>query len=458
MEIVRENKDPLNAVIKVRIERDDYESKYNDQLKNYRGKAHLKGFRKGKTPMEVIRKMYGKAVLIDVVNEVLEQEMQKYLTDNNIKILGQPLPSKEHPPQNFETRNLGDFEFKFDIGLSPEFDLEGLSKSEKFQLNLIKITEKMIDKQLDHAKLRMGKEENPEQDILADDIITLQVRELENEAIKEIGHESTFKIDVKAIADKVKNEILKKRKGDKIRINIFKLEDDRSIDYVRKYYLKLADDDKKTVGESFEATIIEVSRVIPAELNQAFFDNFFGTGNVSSVDEAREKIKSSIDQSFRRQGEAILYAEFQKRLMEKNKLSLPDDFLQRWLQSGENELTLEQVKEQYSSFAENLQWTLIENRIKKDFSLKVEEEELRDHFKQRIQEYMRGYPMSEDMLKSSTDRLMQDKEQLQRAYDEIMSDKIFDTIHKSVSIKEKRLDEDKFRKKLEEAEKNRSKG
>ena len=458
MEIIRENIDPLNAVIKVKIERDDYESKYMDQLKSHRGKAHLKGFRKGKTPMEVIRKMYGRSVLIDVVNEVLEKQLQAYLTDNKVEILGQPLPSKEHPIQNFETRNLGDFEFKFDVGLSPDFELQGLSKSEKFQLHLVKITNEMVDNQLEQARRRLGKEEHPGQDILIDDIIRLNARELEEDHVKENGLESSFRIEVKMLADKkVQNELLQKHKGDKIRINIFKLEKDRTEAYVRKYFLKLTDGDEKVVGEWYEATIEEVIRITPAEVNQEFLDNYFGPGNVSSLEEAREKIKVNLDQSYRRQGEAMLYADFQKGLMKKNNISLPDEFLHRWLQSGENDLTEDQVKEQYSSFAENLQWTLIENRIKKNYKLNVEEEELHDYFKHRIQEYMRGYPMSDEMLRGSVDRLMKDEDQLRRAYDEIMSDKIFDTICKSVTIKEKRLNEDAFRQKLLEAEKNRRK-
>ncbi|MCO6478063.1 MAG: trigger factor [Phaeodactylibacter sp.] len=444
--VVREDIDNLNAVLTVTLEKEDYEPKFNSELSKYRKQANMKGFRKGKTPLSVLKKMYGKSVLADVINEMLQKELYGYLTDEDISILGQPLPSESQEPVSFELKGLEDYTFKFDLGLAPEFEVEGVGPENTFEKIEVEVSEEMVDEELEAARKRHGERKFIEEDIRENDMAKLSAKELDGDEIKADGVESEFSLLVSSISDaEAKEQLLNGKKGDTFRFNLFDLEEDKDEKYVRKYFLELSDDDDREVGRHYEVTVEEVSRIEPAELNQEFFDKFFGEGEVSSEEEAREKIRGQIEKFYNNQSEALLFRDMQEKLMEINKPELPESFLKRWMKASNENLTDEIIEKEYDNFAQNLQWSLIRSKLVKRFDIKVEREEVLETLKNRVRSYFGGVaPGMEHIIDSTAARLMEDEKQAGQAYDEVLSDKLYEALAAEVEIAPKKVSREDF--------------
>ena len=444
--IVREDIDNLNAVLTVTLEKKDYEPKFKSELNKYRKEASMKGFRRGKTPISVLKKMFGKSALADVINRMLQEELSTYIDKESISLLGQPIPSENQEPIDFDVRALEDYNFKFDLGLAPEFELEGLSENNQFERYKVKITDELIDKDLEETRKRASKPTHPEEDIAEDDVLTLEVKELDGDSHKEGGLESEFSISPKDIFDEAtRKAVLGKKKGETLSINIFKLEKEGNEQYAKRYFLKLEAEADVTFNEMFEATIKEVTRQEEATLDQGFFDKAFGPGVVNSEEEAREKIKENLEQYYIRQAESLLFRDFQDSLIEKNELPLPNAFLKRWMLATNEETTKAQIEQQYDTFTKNLQWELIRGKIAKQFEIKVEDEDILEVLKKRVRSYFGGAQnIPEDLIASSAQRLLEDEQQVRQAYDEAISDKLFDIINEKVNIKTKDIESEAF--------------
>jgi len=241
--VVREDIDNLNAVISVSIEKADYESSFKSELKKVAKQAQVKGFRKGKTPISFVKKMYGPSILMDTVNNILQEEMSKYLQDDKTNYLGQPIPAENQDKVDFDPNNLSDFEFKFDAGIAPELKIKGADKKTKLEQYKIKVDDKMLDEELENIKKRLGERELDEEKILEGDLVKLSVKELDGKKVKEGGVESEFSLVWEKIADKkLQKALLKQKKGDTFTVNPFKVEKDAEEKYVKKYFLGMEDD------------------------------------------------------------------------------------------------------------------------------------------------------------------------------------------------------------------------
>ena len=427
----------MQAELLVTIEKDQYEPKLQNELKKYQQKAQMKGFRKGRVPMSVIKKMYGKAVLADVVNEQVQSELSGYFESEKLDILGQPLPSTQQRSYDFGLNNLDDFEFSFDIGLAPEFELNGLTKDTTFIKPVVIVSDEMIDEELELAQKRKGKEIHPEKDFKDTDVLLIEATEVVDDGDTE-AHQTKFRIMLNRIADEdLRKEILKKKIGERINFDIFSLEKDQPDEYVRKYLLNLKEDEMdRAIRPKFEGLIAEVTRIEPAKLEQEFFDTNFGEGKVNNVEQARQSIKEDIATYYNRQSEALLFRDFQEKLLEMNPVTLPDLFLKRWLVEGNKDLKSDAIEQEYDAFAKNLIWTLIENKIKKESDLTVEQEEVKEILRGRVLQYMGNYPFTPEMLDDTVNRLMGDQEQVRKAYEEKLSDKVFDVVVEAVQIDE----------------------
>ncbi len=444
--VVREDIDNLNAVLTVTLEKEDYEPKFKSELSKYQKQAHMKGFRKGKTPMSVLKKMYGKSVLADVINEMLQKELYGYLTEEDIKILGQPLPSESQEPINFELKELDNYTFKFDLGLAPEFEVEGVGPENTFEKMEVEVSGEMIDEELEAARKRHGERKFIQEDIRENDMVKLSAKELDGDEIKEDGLESEFSLLVNSISDEeARQQLLGGKQGDTFRFNLFELEEDKDEKYVRKYFLELSDDDDREVGQHYEVTVKEVSRIEPAGLNQEFFDKFFGEEEVSSEEEAREKIRGQVEKFYNSQSEALLFRDMQEKLMELNKLELPESFLKRWMKASNENLTDEVIEKEYENFAQNLQWSLIRSKLVKRFDVKVEREEVLETLKNRVRSYFGGVaPGMEHIIDSTAARLMEDEKQVEQAYDEVLSDKLYEALAAEVEIVPQKVSLEEF--------------
>ncbi|MCB9302256.1 MAG: trigger factor [Lewinellaceae bacterium] len=443
--VVREDIDNLNSVLTVTIEKDDYASRFDSELSKYRKQAHMKGFRKGKTPASVLKKMYGRGVLADVINDLLQKELYDYLSKEDIKILGQPLPSDSQAPIDFDVRELQEYVFKFDLGLAPEFEVQGIDKSSTYRKLQVEITDEMVEEDLKAARQRHGERLLVEEDIQENDILKLSARELENGQPKEGGVESEFSLLVRSIANEpARKELLSKKKGDTLSLDLFELESDKDEKYIRRYFLNLDEDDQREVGREYEVAINEVSRIEPAELNQEFFDKYFGPGQVSNEEEARAKVREYMEKHYGAQAEGLLYRDIQEGLMEKNALELPEAFLKRWMKAANENVSDEIIEREFPEFVKNLQWSLIRSKLARQFDIKVEKEELLENFKDRVRNYFGGggmgnMPDMEGLITNTAQRLMEDEKQREQAFEEILADKLYHAIVEVVSVEPDQL-------------------
>ena len=443
--IVREDKDNLSAVLTLTITKEDYADKLNAELNKYRKKAHMKGFRKGKTPMGFIKKMYGRAILADVVNETLQKELSRYLTEEKLTILGQPLPSEDQEEFDFDVSNLGNFEFKFDLGLAPEFEIEGLSDASQFERYAVNVDAAMVDKDMEQARKRGGEQQSVDDVITAGDMLTINAEELDGEEVKEKGWASTFNVLLDHVGtEELRQELLGKSKGHTFHFDVNNIEKGSSPEHIRKYILQVGEEDAEVeIGDHFKGVIDDIKRVQPAELNQEFFDKVFGEGKVSSEEEARSLIEEEIVKHYDRQAESLLFRDFQDTLLEKNQLELPNEFLHRWLKASNENLDDEQIEKEYDNFAKNLQWSLIRSKIAKQFDITVKDEEIFEGFKARVRNYFQGYG-DELVILNTANRLMEDESQVENMYQELMSDKLFEAIREVVTIKDKKTSSEEF--------------
>lgn len=445
--VAREDIDNLNTLITVTIEKADYTPKFERELSKQRDKAHMKGFRKGKTPVSVLKKMYGKPILADVINELLQEKLFEYLDEHKIQYLGQPLASEDQKSVDFNLQDLQDFEFVFELGLTPQFELNGLSKESIFKLQEIIIEDEVVQEEIDSARKQYGERVSAEDNIEEEDMLTFTAKEMAGDAPKEGGIETTFKILVSNIADPATKEtIMGIRVGDTLVVNIYELEEGKDADFVNRYLLSLEPGQEGPESPMFEISLADIVSVVPAEMDQAFFDKVFGEGQVSSEEEAKEKIRSEIASHYTKQAEALLFRDFQNFLMEANTLSLPDAFLKKWLLSSNEELNEDQLEREYPYFAKNLHWTLIRNKLADMFGIRVTRQEIVDQYKNRIRAYLGNMSsINDDMLNDIAQSVMKDEKEVEKISDEIFSDKLFDVIKEHVSVEMAPVSIEEFR-------------
>ena len=444
MKALRTDHDALNVSISLTIEKADYESKFNEELGKYRTKAHLKGFRKGKTPMTTIKRMYGKAVLADTINNVLQEKLTGYLKDEKIEYLGQPIPSEGQENFDFNVKDLGNFEFLFDLGLAPEFDVKGVDETDSVKRYKLEIPESTIMEELDIARKRAGTEIYPEDSIEEQDILTIHAVELDGKEKKEGGWQTSFTLLVNQMADdKLKKKVLKMKKGDSFDFDITKIEKNQDEKYVRKYLLNLEEGDDREIGSLFSGTINKISRIEPAEMNQDFFDKNFGPDTVKTEEEAKAKVEESLQSYYSEQTKSLMFREIMDSLMEKNEMELPVEFLKRWLKLNNEKATDEVIEAEFDPFSKNLKWNLIRSKLEKRFEVEAKPEDIKEAFKNQIQSYFGGNAPDID-LDAMADRLMQNNEQFSKVYEEVMAEKLFTAITEFIQVEEETISLDDF--------------
>lgn len=444
MKIDFNKKDDLNAQISISIENEDYSGKLENELRNYQKKSNLKGFRKGKTPKSMIRKMYGKSLLADIVNQKIQEELGGYLKDNEIEFLGQPIPSEDQTLINFDPNSKQSYDFTFDLGLTPDFEINGIKTPFKYYDAII--TDEDIETEWERYRKQKGERVDVEENFEDNDYITFNAVELENGEVKPKGLETTISILVSVVDDQeVKDKILSAKKGDKIQFNVNTLEKERSEEYVRKYILKLGEEEMdRDYNPEFEGEIVEVKRVVPAEVNEEFITSVFGE-EIKTEEEAKDSIKKEIKSYYDSQADAILFRDIQNKIMEESEIHLPDAFLKRWIEFNNDKLGPEEVAKEYENyFADNLRWTLIRNKLVKKHEIEVQPEDIHNEMRTRVMRYAGGYNLGEDFINQTVQRLMQDQKQVEDAYEEILSSMVFDTLKDDVELDKEEIEQDKL--------------
>ena len=434
MDITRENIDALNAVVKVDIIADDYQSKVDKILVDYRKKADIPGFRKGHVPMGMIKKQYGKSVMIDEVNKLLQDELNKYLTEEKIEILGNPIPRIQ---ENFswDTKS---FSFEFELGLVPQFEVN-LNSKKKITQYVINADKSLIDKEVENLQSRYGKMSSV--DVI--DEKTNVTGTFVNEE-KEIEKKSTINLsDIKGktnlkkfIGGKVGDVIELKTKG------LF------SEDSKLMAALGLSSDETKGLNIKVLFTIEETTEIELADLDQELFDKLFTDGSVKSVTELRNKIKEDAEKQFQQQADQQLLNSVTEFLIDNTSFELPSEFLQKWLATaGEKQLTPEQAAEEYSKSEKGLRYQLIQEKILKDNDIKLDYEELKEYAKGFIRTQMAqfGNMNPEDSeLDDIANRILANKEEARKLQDQLLSQKLMTFYKEKMTFKTKKVSYEGF--------------
>lgn len=451
MNITKENINELNAVVTVKIEKKDYEATVNDTLKDYRKKANMPGFRPGKVPAGLVKKMYGKAVLAEEVNKVLSSNLTKYLVEEKLNILGEPLPNDEKTPEiDWETAE--DFEFVFDIAIAPEPEVK-LDKRKKYPLYKIQVDEESIDKQVDAYSNQFGQnvkvdEEAAEKDTLRGDFAQLDAdgNELE-EGIK--AEQVVIAIDLMK-DEEVKNAAIGKKEGDVLVFDPMKVYDNK---HEVGNLLSVSHEEAEKLEGDFKFTISEVLRFEKAELNEDLFKKAFGEETeIKTLEDFRAKLKTEMENNFVQSSNYKFALDSRDILVEKIKMELPEEFLKRWLKATNKELTDEQIENDFDNFMKDLRWQLIKDKLTKDNEVDVKEEDIKDAAKEMALMQFRQYgmfTMPDDYLNNYADQILQNEEERRRIVTKVQEDKIIEIIKSNVNVDEKEISLEDFNKLLE---------
>lgn len=441
MNITKKDIDSLNAEITISVTPADYEPKVKEGIKKVQRQAAMPGFRPGKVPEGMIKKQYGTQIMVDEINKLLNDSIYKFIEENKLDILGNPLP-KQDTPVDFE--NQTNFEFTYQIGLAPQFDVQ-LSNSVSFNYKTVKIDDELVEKYVKDVRRNYGKPVNP--DVASEkDVVFVDINELdETGAIKAGGVFKSTSIGL----DRMKNEPAKAKligvkKDDKIVVNandLYETALDKSV--------SLGID--KEVAESFNSnlqlTVKNIARLEDADLDQDLFDKIYGPGTVTTEEEFRNKIKHELGLMFQVDADRFLQQEIEKTLVDKLGLALPDSFLKRWLMAvNEKPITEEQLEKEYPMYAKSMQWKLIENKIIKNNNIVVSPEEATDEAKAYIRsEYAKyGQQASEEEVNKIAATLLSKEKEAQKIFENMYTRKVLDLVKSTCSLNTKEVSYDDF--------------
>jgi trigger factor len=448
MNIIKENIDDLNALLKVEIKKADYEENVEKVLRDYRKKANVKGFRPGMVPIGLVKKMYGKAVELDEINKLVSESIHKYLHDEKVEILGDPLPKEDQEQINFDTQE--DFTFTFELGLTPQFDIK-LSKKNKVNYYQISVDEKMKNDFIANYTRRFGEfvmaDKSEEKDMLKGNIAELD----ENNIPAEDGlkaENTTISIDIMK-DEKIKKTFIGKKIDDEIDFDLRKaLPNDFEIAGI----LNRKKEEVADVNSKFRFIIKEIKRFKPAETDQELFNKVYGEGVINSQEEFMNKVEEDIVISLKRESDYKAMVDVKNLTIEKTDFSLPEVFLKKWLLKVNEKTTEEQIDKEFESFKSDLKWQLIRNKVARENELKITEEELQKEAENitRYQFQQYGlYYATDEQIGNYAKEMLKREEEAKRIAEKILEEKAIEKLKEVVKLEDKKITAEEFNKLFE---------
>ena len=451
MDIIKENIDALNATIKVHVVKEDYEEKINKVLKDYKRKMNMPGFRPGMVPFNLVKKMYYKPVLADELNNLVIDSVFKYIYDEKLEILGEPLPDeKDEKPIDLD--NDTEFDFAFNIGLSPQFDLK-VSAKDKIPYYIIKVDKEGLNKAIENIQQRYGDfvktDVSDDKSFIKGSVI--QLDEENNPAEEGIINEDSS-LSVAVIKDsKIQSSFVARKENDVIDFDIKKaFPNDTEIAAI----LKTDKDKSADISGNFRFTIKEINTFKKAEVNQELFDKMYGKDIVKSEEEFKDKITDEMKTMYTNDSDYKFNIDVKDYLVKKHKFDLPAEFLKRWLlKINKEKYSKEDIDKEFDNFEKDLKWQLIGNRIRKENSIEVNEEEIKDHARQVALMQYRQYGISnvpDDILNNYVTQILANEQEKRRIADMVSDQKVFKYLKENVKLDEKEITLEKFNKMFED--------
>lgn len=435
MNISKTDIDKLNAVVNISIDKKDYEQKVHTILKDYRKKANIPGFRKGHVPFGMIKKQYEKAVIVDEVNKLIQENLDNYIKKEKLELLGNPLPKEKN---NSIDWNHGNMQFEFELGLAPKFEikLDVLKKVTHYQIEPDK---KMIDEQINHIQNQYGK---------------IKAKKKIEKGFEINAQFKNEEIDLDTMANFTMKDI-KSRKAIKL-LNESEVGSNLNLpskglfidNTTAKRVLSLDDENLKKLSKlDLTLEIKEVNERIPAEINQDLFDKLYKPGTVKSEKELKDKIKEGLQAQFKPQSNQKLMNDISETIVEKTKFKLPSDFLKKWIRSsGKEPMSEEAAIDEYNKSEKGIRYQLIEGKIISDNNLKMTFEELKEFTETLIKKQMSQYGQmpEKEKLDGIVSNVLSNKEETKRISDQLMGDKMLKFFIEKAPLKRKKVAFDAF--------------
>jgi len=442
MNITQEKIDDLNAIVKIELKSEDYKEKYESALKAYRKRVDMPGFRAGQVPMSLVKKRYGKAILAEEINTIIQQSLSQHITENQLKVLGNPLP-KETDDQGGDWDNPTDFNFVYELGLAPEVDVK-LTAKQKFEYHKVKVDDELIDRQMSDLAKRYGKMSEPEA-AGENDLIVGTLIELDGKEIKAGGIMNDTTISLEHLKDKKsKKALLGAKPEDEINVDLSKLS---TSDADLAKLLDMPITEAKTVKSDFLLRVKEVKSIEAAEYNPELFDKLFGPEVIKTEEEFKARTKEDLEKMFADDAEKIFRRKMVEQLIDNTKIDLPDAFLKRWItETSEKEMTPEVLEQEYPLYKRSLSWQLIENTIAKEHDVKVTAEDAKAKAKEMMaaQYAQYGLPLDEEQLDAFAAQSLAKEEDSKYIYDMLVEERIAEAVKSKVKLVEKELPYEDF--------------
>ena len=440
MNITLDQPSATDGLIKIKLTESDYRPKVEEKVKEYSRKMNIKGFRQGKVPSGVVRKMFGKSILVEEVNHLLSHSVSDYIKEKKLNILGDPIPNHEKARLiDWETQK--DFEFEFQVGLVEDFTVD-LSSNVKIKSHVIEVDQKVIDEAVENVKKQFGNITYPEVSGATDNLF--------GEVTDVAGNKKSSYLPVSKIAMTEQKKFIGLKKDDELSFEVEKISTDLP---TIAQAINVTEDEAKNSNGTYLLKINNISHVEPAELNQELFDKVFGKDVVKNEEEFLIKIKETISENYKRETDHLLEHEIQHYLVDHTNVNMPDSFLKTWLKaSGDGKITDEIIGKEFNDYKSGLKWDLIKNKIAEDHKINVESGEVKTRAKQLIAQQFGGPAIAEqlgDKFDAIADNYLAGQdgkgENFMRLYNQIRSEKIMTMIRENITISEKKVSLESFK-------------
>jgi len=443
MNITQEKTGDLSASIKIELTPVDYEENVNKILKDHQRKANIPGFRPGHVPFGLIKKQYGVAVKLDEINKILSESLSNYLQENEIDILGNPLPNMDKtPPMSHPDQE--DFEFHFDIGLAPKFELTLSGETEVNYYSII-ADDKSVDMYVNNISKRYGTltetEISEKDDTLEGDIYELD----ENFQPKDGGivNHSSFVVNQIHHEEGIK-KFLNLKNGDSVD---FLPSETFAHGHEYSDVLGISQQKAEELNASFRLVVTSVKRTVPAELNEDLYKMIYPKDEIKTVEDFRDKVKGEIEKMYTGESERKFMNDSIEKLIEKADITLPVDFLKKWLlETNKEKVTEEQLEKEFESYMKSLKWQLIENRVISEFNINVTNDDVKNYIKGVITRQYFPESQGEDSpaLDSVVETILKNKDEVKRVYEQLYDEKLTQLFRDKLSLKNSEVTYEEF--------------
>ena len=431
----------VNGTIVIELEKEDYQEKVEKSLNQYRQRANIPGFRQGKVPKGVIRKMYGKAVLVDEINKIVSDELGNFIRENKLKILGEPIADDSEEKQ-VDLEKDETMSFYFDVALTPEFELT-LDKETELTWYNVKLEEDLLDKQMDGYRQNYGTYDSVEEEAKDTDLIKGTLTEMDGAQVKEEAEaiENAILMPSYVKDETTRNSFIGAKVGDSVVLNPMTAYDNNKAEVA-----SLLQTTKETLGDAtpdYRFEIKEVTRYKEAEMNQELFDKVLGEGVATSEEEFKEKVAAELTRQFKPSVDHLFIHQAKDLIVEKMKdVTFPDAFLKRWLLETSDERTPEQLEEDYPRILEDLKFHIAKQKIVEENEIKVEYQDIEALAAEVAKAQFAQYGMTNlpaDVLQNYTKSLLEKEETVQNLVERATEDKVIDWLKANVSVMEKEI-------------------